>query len=79
MYMASIAASTAFGIFPYVLPSTLGPSYGLTAYASAAPPSSLKIGLAWFVPPGVMLAVIYLFVAYRSFAGKVSVVDSDGY
>jgi cytochrome bd ubiquinol oxidase subunit II len=78
MYMASIAASTAFGIFPYVLPSTLRPSFGLTAYAAAAPPSSLKIGLAWFVP-AVMLAVIYLLIAYRSFAGKVGVVDNDGY
>jgi cytochrome d ubiquinol oxidase subunit II len=78
MYMAGIAAATAFGIFPYVLPSTLDPSFGLTAYDAAAPPSSLKIGLAWFVP-GVMLAAVYLFIAYRSFAGKVGAVDSDVY
>lgn len=77
MYMASIAASTAFGIFPYVLPSTLDPSLGLTVYGAAAPQHSLEIGLAWFVP-GVMLAVVYLFVAYRSFAGKVSV-EEEGY
>jgi hypothetical protein len=57
---------------------TLAPSLGLTAFDAAAPPSSLKIGLAWFVP-GVMLAVVYLFVAYRGCAGKVGVVDSDGY
>jgi cytochrome bd ubiquinol oxidase subunit II len=78
MYMAGIAASAAFGIFPYVLPSTLVPSFSLTVYGAADPASSLKIGLAWFVP-GVMLAVVYLFVAYRSFAGKVGVVDTDGY
>jgi len=78
MYMASIAASTAFGVFPYVLLSTLEPSLSLTVYDAAAPPNSLRIGLAWFVP-AVMLAVVYLFVVYRSFAGKVGVVDSDGY
>jgi len=78
MYMAGIAASAAFGIFPYLLPSTLGPSFGLTVYGAAAPASSLTIGLVWFMP-GVMLAVVYVFVAYRSFAGKVSVVDTNGY
>jgi cytochrome d ubiquinol oxidase subunit II len=71
MYMAGIAASTAFGVFPYMLPSTLNPSLSLTVYNSAAPLHSLELGLAWFVP-ALMLAVVYLFVVYRSFAGKVS-------
>lgn len=70
MYMAGIAASTAFGVFPYVLPSTLNPSLSLTVYNSAAPLHSLEIGLAWFVP-ALILAVVYMFVVYRSFAGKV--------
>jgi hypothetical protein len=50
----------------------------ITRVTAVAPPSSLKIGLAWFVP-GVMPAVVYLFVVYRSFAGKVGVLDNDGY
>jgi cytochrome d ubiquinol oxidase subunit II len=70
MYMAGIAASTAFGVFPYVLPSTLNPSFSLTVYNSAAPLHSLEIGLAWFVP-ALLLAVVYLVVVYRNFAGKV--------
>jgi cytochrome d ubiquinol oxidase subunit II len=70
MYMAGIAASTAFGVFPYALPSTLDPGLGLTVYNSAAPPHSLEVGLAWFIP-ALILAVVYLFVVYRSFAGKV--------
>ena len=77
MYMAGIAASTAFGVFPYVLPSVLNPSLGLTVYNSAAPLHSLEIGLAWFVP-ALILAIVYLFVAYRSFAGKVTV-EEEGY
>jgi cytochrome d ubiquinol oxidase subunit II len=44
MYMTGIAASTAFGLFPYVLPSTLNPILSLTVYNSAAPPHSLEIG-----------------------------------
>jgi cytochrome bd ubiquinol oxidase subunit II len=55
---------------PYVLPSTLNPSLSLTVYNSAAPLHSLEIGLAWFAP-ALMLAVVYLVVVYRSFAGKV--------
>jgi cytochrome d ubiquinol oxidase subunit II len=70
MYMAGIAASTAFGVFPYVLPSTLSPSLGLTVYNSAAPLHSLELGLAWFAP-ALLLAVVYLVVVYRSFEGKV--------
>jgi cytochrome d ubiquinol oxidase subunit II len=70
MYMAGIAASTAFGVFPYLLPSTLNPRLSLTVYNSAAPLHSLELGLAWFVP-ALILAVVYLFVVYRSFAGKV--------
>src|SRR5262249_102197 len=78
MYIASIAASTAFGVFPYLLPCTLGPNFGLTVNSAAAPPHSLEIGLAWFLP-GVILAAGYVFIAYRSFAGKVSAVDQEGY
>jgi cytochrome bd ubiquinol oxidase subunit II len=77
LYMVGIAASTAFGVFPYVLLSTLGSSLSLTVYGAAAPLHSLEIGLAWFVP-GLILAIVYLFVAYRSFAGKVTV-EEQGY
>jgi cytochrome d ubiquinol oxidase subunit II len=77
LYMVGIAASTAFGVFPYVLLSTLGSNLSLTVYGAAAPLHSLEIGLAWFVP-GLILAIVYLFVAYRSFAGKVTV-EEEGY
>jgi cytochrome bd ubiquinol oxidase subunit II len=77
MYMTGIAASTAFGIFPYVHISTLDSGLGLTVDEAAAPPRSLEIGLAWFVP-AMLLAIVYLFVLYRSFAGKVGV-TGEGY
>jgi cytochrome bd ubiquinol oxidase subunit II len=70
MYMAGIAGSTAFGVFPYVLPATRDPGLGLTIYNSAAPLHSLEIGLAWFAP-ALALALVYLVIVYRSFGGKV--------
>jgi cytochrome bd ubiquinol oxidase subunit II len=72
MYVFGIAASTAFGVFPYLLPSNLDRATGLSIYNAAAPPHSLSFGLAWFIP-GIILATIYLFIAYRGFAGKANV------
>jgi cytochrome d ubiquinol oxidase subunit II len=76
-YMLGIAASVAFGVFPYVLPSNLAPRFGLTVYNSAAPLRSLEFGLTWFIP-GLILAIAYLFIAYRGFAGKVRM-EQEGY
>ncbi|MFZ0887406.1 MAG: cytochrome d ubiquinol oxidase subunit II [Candidatus Binataceae bacterium] len=77
LYVLGLVGSIAFGLCPYVLPCNTDPSLGLTIYNAAAPPNSLKIGLAWFIP-GVILATAYLFVVYRSFAGKVRP-DDQGY
>ncbi|HUO04750.1 MAG TPA: cytochrome d ubiquinol oxidase subunit II [Candidatus Binataceae bacterium] len=71
-YMMGIAACTAFGIYPYVLASNLDPKAGLTIFQAAAPPHALEVGLAWFIP-GMAIAAIYVFIAYRGFAGKVGI------
>jgi cytochrome d ubiquinol oxidase subunit II len=77
LYISAIAASVAFGVFPDVLPSTHGAGPGVTIYDAAASSHSLWIGLSWFVP-GMILATVYMFAAYRGFGGKVSV-QEDGY
>jgi cytochrome bd ubiquinol oxidase subunit II len=69
LYMVAITVSIAFGLYPYVLPSTIDPGYSLSIYNAAAPPMSLYTGILWFIP-GIALAAIYLFIAYRSFGGK---------
>ncbi|MGH7670308.1 MAG: cytochrome d ubiquinol oxidase subunit II [Gemmatimonadaceae bacterium] len=76
-YLAGILASAAFGLWPYVLPATTGTAYGLTAHAVAAPDSSLRIGLAWWIP-GMIIAGVYTVFIYRHFAGRVRL-DGDGY
>jgi cytochrome d ubiquinol oxidase subunit II len=77
LYVLGIASSTAFGLCPYLLASDLEPGFGLSIYNSAAPPQSLLIGLFWFIP-GLILATAYMFVVYRTFAGKVQIED-EGY
>jgi cytochrome bd ubiquinol oxidase subunit II len=76
-YIVGMLTSAAFGLYPYLLPSTTDPSRGLTVYASAAPAAGLRIGLAWWVP-GMLLVVAYFVFTYRHFAGKVEL-GGEGY
>ena len=66
-YLAGMLASAAFGLSPYVLPATTNPAWSLTARAVAAPASSLRIGLTWWIP-GMILAGLYTAYAYGGFA-----------
>jgi cytochrome d ubiquinol oxidase subunit II len=69
-YIVGMLTSAAFGLFPYVLPSSTDPALGLTIYNTAAAPHGLAIGLAWWIP-GMLLVLGYTVFAYRHFAGKV--------
>ena len=68
-YIVGMLTSAAFGLFPYVLPSSTAPALGLTIYNTAAAPYGLAIGLAWWIP-GMLLVLAYTVFAYRHFAGK---------
>jgi len=76
-YIVGMLASAAFGLYPYVLPSTTDPSLGLTVHNAAAPRAGLVIGLAWWIP-GMLLVVGYFLFTYRRFAGKAEL-GGDGY
>jgi cytochrome d ubiquinol oxidase subunit II len=71
LYLVGMLCSAAFGVFPYVLPSTAKPAYGLTVYNAAAPHYGLTVGLWWWTP-GMLLATAYSLFTYRHLAGKVS-------
>ena len=73
-YIVGMLTSAAFGLYPYVLPSTTDPSRGLTVHNAAAPAAGLRIGLAWWIP-GMMLVAGYFVFTYRRFAGKVDLGD----
>lgn len=70
LFLAGMMASMAYGLFPYLLPSTLGTEHGMTAMNSAAPAYGLRVALWWWIP-GMVLVTFYFVVIYRRLAGKV--------
>ena len=76
-FLVAMLATAAFSVWPYVLPSTLVESKGLTTRAAATSPHGLKVALAWWLP-GMALATAYTVFVYRRFAGRVEV-DEHGY
>jgi cytochrome d ubiquinol oxidase subunit II len=75
-YIAGMMASTAFAIYPNVLPA-LEPENSLTVYNASGSAYGLAVGLVWW-SIGMVLAAIYFVLIYRLFRGKVSLED-DGY
>jgi cytochrome bd ubiquinol oxidase subunit II len=69
-YIVGMLTSAAFGVFPYVLPSSANPALSLTIANTAAAPYGLKVALFWWVP-GMLLVLGYSVFIYRHFAGKV--------
>jgi cytochrome bd ubiquinol oxidase subunit II len=69
-FIAGMLTSAAFGVYPYVLPSSGDPARSLTIFNAAAARYGLGVGLVWFIP-GIALAAGYFVYTYRSFAGKV--------
>ena len=76
-YLVGMLTSVAFGVFPYVLPAITDPAHGLTVYNAAAAPYGLSVGLVWWLP-GMLLVALYFTYTYRQFAGKVTL-ESDGH
>jgi cytochrome bd ubiquinol oxidase subunit II len=76
VFLAGMLASSAFALFPDMLPAT-NPVNSLTVANAAAPQYGLAVGLAWWVL-GIALAIIYFVLIYRLFWGKVRLVD-EGY
>jgi cytochrome d ubiquinol oxidase subunit II len=75
-YIAGMMASTAFAIYPNVLPA-VKPENSLTVYNASGSAYGLAVGLVWWTV-GMVLAAIYFVLIYRLFRGKVSLED-DGY
>ena len=77
-FIGAMLASTAFGMFPKVLPASTNPEYSLTIYNSAAQEHGLGIGVVWWII-GIILTTGYFIYMYRSFRGKVNMDDGGGY
>ena len=69
-------ASTAFGLYPNLLPSSIDPSNSLTIHNTAAQAYGLNVGLVWWIV-GMVLAAGYFIYVYRAFRGKVVLPAED--
>lgn len=77
LFIGGMLASTAFGLFPRMLPASTNPAWSLTAYNTAAGGYGLGVGLIWWLV-GMTLATGYFVFVYRSFRGKVSPRSNEG-
>jgi cytochrome d ubiquinol oxidase subunit II len=76
-FLTAMLCGDAAGLFPVLLPSTLGIDRDITIANSMASPYALHVGLIWWIF-GTLLALFYFGVVYWLFRGKVSAY-SDSY
>ncbi|HKW88004.1 MAG TPA: cytochrome d ubiquinol oxidase subunit II [Candidatus Acidoferrales bacterium] len=74
-YLVGMLTSVTFALYPDVLPAS-SPAYSLTVENAKAADYGLKIGLVWWII-GIALATAYTIFVYRSFRGKVRVVEGE--
>jgi cytochrome d ubiquinol oxidase subunit II len=75
-YILGMLTSTAFALYPDVLPA-LDPANSLTIHNASASTYGLVVGLVWWTI-GMVLAAVYFILIYRLFRGKVRMED-EGY
>jgi cytochrome d ubiquinol oxidase subunit II len=79
LFIAGMLASTAFGLFPNVLPASTSPEFGLTVYNASAQPYGLAVGITWW-SAGIILAIGYFTYLFFQFRGKIKVpAEGEGY
>jgi cytochrome d ubiquinol oxidase subunit II len=79
MFIAGMLASTAFGLYPNVLPASTDPAYSLTVFNTKAQDYGLEVGLIWWMI-GLVFVTGYFVYLYKMFAGKVQVsAEESGY
>jgi cytochrome d ubiquinol oxidase subunit II len=78
IFISGMLASTAFGIYPVLLPSSIKPEYSLTIYNSKAGDYGLHIGMFWWVA-GIIIAIGYFVYLFYTFRGKVKVSKDEWY
>jgi len=69
-FIGGMMASTAFGLFPNVLPASTDASYSLTVYNTAAGSYGLGVGIVWWAI-GIIAAITWFTYIFFKFRGKV--------
>lgn len=71
LFLAAMLCGAAAGLFPVLLPSTLGLDLDITVANSVTSAHVLRVGLVWWIL-GTLLALFYFSTVYWLFRGKVS-------
>jgi cytochrome d ubiquinol oxidase subunit II len=78
-FILGMGASTAFALYPNLLPASTNPAYNLTIYNTAAGEYGLRVGLVWWII-GIVLAGVYFTYLFYSVRGKVKLpAEGEGY
>jgi cytochrome d ubiquinol oxidase subunit II len=78
VYLTVMLVGAAVGLYPRMLPSTTGAEYDITVAKALSGPHTLHVGLIWW-GFGMCLALLYFFIVYRMFRGKVSLDSGYGH
>ncbi|MBI5474418.1 MAG: cytochrome d ubiquinol oxidase subunit II [Ignavibacteriae bacterium] len=76
-FIVGMLASTAFGLFPNVLPASTDPEFNLTVYNTAASGYGLGVGIVWWTI-GIIIALGYFTYLFYAFRGKIKL-HAEGY
>jgi cytochrome d ubiquinol oxidase subunit II len=78
VFIAGMLGGAAFALYPTLLSASTDPAYSLTVENAKTGDYSLGVGLIWW-SLGMVLAIGYFTFLYRSFRGKVSLGEGEGY
>ena len=79
LFIGGMLSSTAMGMYPNLLPSSIDPAHSLTIYNTAAQAYGLGVGVVWWTI-GVVLTLGYFTYLFYSFRGKVcAAAEGEGY
>jgi cytochrome bd ubiquinol oxidase subunit II len=76
--IVTLIASTAIGLYPYLLPSRPHPERSFTVTNAASGTQSLFVGLIW-ISVGLVLVLAYVTFVYYLFRGKVVLEEGSHY
>ena len=76
-FILGMLTSSAFGLYPLVLPA-VNPANSLTIDNASASQYGLTVGLVWWII-GMILVAIYFILTYRLFRGKVQLTEGGGH
>jgi cytochrome d ubiquinol oxidase subunit II len=77
-YLAAMLVGAAFALYPVLLPSSGDPARSLTVTMAATGGHAMRVALIWWPIAFVLVAASFTHL-YRTFRGKLSPADTDGY